>query len=446
MPEITPAVAPLPVAPASPVGAVGPAAPVSADPGVTDFVGQLAAALKGLKGLAAAVTGLPIAPATQVASDAPAPSTPDDATVEPSDEVPELLAALGLMPVPPAPPVVPAASAQPAPSAAPAPVTALPISQVAAAPVQGTDVPASDITEPASPAKEMPPPAAPPAEPSAATQPQAPVAPAPAPSPSTHTASEVQPQHDQAPAQAAPSPLHAHVLQSGLADSGFQSSADSGAGHHDGEPAKPAREAAAVPEQAAPLPDRVYADLANAATSATTSAPQPAAPAHVERGDVAAQIAQQVDLYRLPGNKGVRIQLHPEDLGGVQVTMRYAAGGNLELHISTEHASTAHLVEAGWSDLRDALATQGFHPERLVMSVSAPASANQMDFSSNNGSGSYRSDPSTAAFAQDGGSSRDRSRGDEARTWTMGNSPAADESTRASTSTTAPASRIDYRV
>jgi flagellar hook-length control protein FliK len=238
----------------------------------------------------------------------------------------------------------------------------------------------------------------------------------------------------------------ATVTSSG--DTSFQQPADSQA--DDRSPASPRTQlvdTSAPDDTPAAVADRLYAEVANTAAAApTVAAPAVPAPVRGQADDVAAQIAQQVDLYRLPGSKGVRIQLHPEDLGGVQVTMRYAAGGNLELHISTEHASTAHLVEAGWSQLRDALATQGFQPERLVMSVSAPAAANQMDFSSNSDTGSFRSDPGMAAFTQDGDSRQERSRPDEGRTWTMGSAPAGDEAIRPSVSTAASVSRIDYRV
>jgi flagellar hook-length control protein FliK len=199
-----------------------------------------------------------------------------------------------------------------------------------------------------------------------------------------------------------------------------------------------------------PIPAHVYAEAANAAAPATDTA----APANPPPTDVASQIAQQVDLYRLPGNKGVRIQLHPEDLGGVQVTLRYAAGGNLELHINVEHADTGNLVQAGLSQLRDALATQGFHPDRLVMSITAPSSANQTDFSgSNSNNASYRTDAGMTAFTQDQSGQQHRPDAEDSRgprVWSAstsgGSTTASDDSPRASTSASAAASRIDYRV
>jgi flagellar hook-length control protein FliK len=176
--------------------------------------------------------------------------------------------------------------------------------------------------------------------------------------------------------------------------------------------------------------------------------------AQVHPGEVVAQIAHQADLYRLPGNKGVRINLHPEDLGGVQVTLRYAAGGSLELHINVEHATTGALVQAGWTELRDALATQGIGPERLVMSITGPSGANQLDFSSNGG-GSNRPDSGLAAFTQGGDSASSQQRQDNGsgaenwragRGWSNGvDSPSASDDTPRSSSGVS-TSRIDYRV
>jgi flagellar hook-length control protein FliK len=194
---------------------------------------------------------------------------------------------------------------------------------------------------------------------------------------------------------------------------------------------------------------RVDHTVAMPMPAASSAVPLPQAAQNVHPGEIVNQIAQQVDLYRLPGGRGVRIQLHPEDLGGVQVTLRYAAGGSLELHINVEHAATGALVESGIGQLRDALATQGFHPDRLVMSISAPSSSSQMDFSSNGNPGSYRSDPGLTAFMQGGQSGQQRGgSGDDAPrrvAWTSG-SVSATSSEAPTTTSDSTTSRIDYRV
>jgi flagellar hook-length control protein FliK len=124
----------------------------------------------------------------------------------------------------------------------------------------------------------------------------------------------------------------------------------------------------------------------------------PAVPADIQPAQVVTQIAHQAELYRVPGDRSVHIQLHPEGLGGVDVTLRYSVANGIQLHLNVEHAATGALVQAGWTDLRDALATQGIHTDRLVMSVSAPANASGLDFS--NGNGSQHSDSGLASFTQ----------------------------------------------
>jgi flagellar hook-length control protein FliK len=185
------------------------------------------------------------------------------------------------------------------------------------------------------------------------------------------------------------------------------------------------------------------------ALAAATAAPAPATiaqPPAVQPSEVINQIAQQADLYRLPGNRGVRIQLHPDDLGGVQVTVKYAVDGGIELHINTEHADTSALVQAGWTQLRDALAIQGISPDRLVMSVTSPTSASEMNFSSNGGQSGSGAEANTASFGQ-AGHGQQRQSPDEARpasTGTPSSIPIADTTSRAAPA--AASAHIDYRV
>jgi flagellar hook-length control protein FliK len=185
---------------------------------------------------------------------------------------------------------------------------------------------------------------------------------------------------------------------------------------------------------------------------ATTSALHtgPSLPAEIRPAEVVNQIAHQADLYRLPGSRAVRIQLHPEDLGGVDVTLRYSAAGGVQLHINVEHASTGALVQSGWTDLRDALATRGISPDRLVMSVTGPSNSSGLD--SSNGNGSNRSDAGPASFTQGQGSPQHQAGQDQrtstqrGSTWSGATDPnpsSVDESPRVPPATSA---RIDYRV
>lgn len=206
--------------------------------------------------------------------------------------------------------------------------------------------------------------------------------------------------------------------------------------------------AEATPVQAAPV-----SDTAMAAAAATTVN---AAPVPVQAGpsQVVTQIARHADLIRLPGNRGLHIQLHPDDLGGVQVTVRYSPAGGVELHINAEHAATGALVQAGWTELRDALATHGISADRLMLSVTTPTGAGQADLS---GSGGNRSDPNYANSSQGSlsspdGQSQGQSRQDNppprtSQTWSNGLEPIAstDDNPRVASATGTP-SRIDYRV
>jgi flagellar hook-length control protein FliK len=461
VPEIIPVAVSVPIAPASAPAPVAGVAPVAHG----DFMGQLAAALKGLKGLVKATPGMPLqadgtlltpVEGAQTAQDEATPA--DSKSMAAPDDIAELLATLGLT-------VVPTQASEPlladAPAGSkgtPAPVAQLALAPdaFAAAPTQAptpaepvaTDTTSTLAAAAAEPAKH----AAAPMSQAAHTPEHALEVPTTEPQVSAQQQAVAQPgpstQHPATEAPAAPHP-QPQVPFGNTNDTAFQQSANGGGHSHEnaGEKAEPLP-AAAHPGSA--VPERTYAETAGLAMpTAATAATQ--APADVRAADVAAQIAQQVDLYRLPGNKGVRIQLHPEDLGGVQVTLRYAAGGSLELHISVEHAATGSLVQAGLSQLRDALATQGFQPDRVVMSITAPPSAGQMDFSgsgSNSGGGSYRPDAGLASFTQDGQSGQQPSGGNDQRGprgWSGAADDAigaADDSPRVASST----SVIDYRV
>jgi flagellar hook-length control protein FliK len=268
--------------------------------------------------------------------------------------------------------------------------------------------------------------------------------------PSVAPQSQAEPRHSDAPAPgstaAAPGAIGPHPqAQPGTA---FSSRDPSGSGDRRDHASGPTTSVGdtSTSQATSPASQQTFA-----ATVASTSAPAQSSAA--QPSQVVSQIAHQADLYRLPGNRGVRIQLHPDDLGGVQVTLRYAATGGLELHINVEHASTGALVQAGWTELRDALATQGISPDRLVMSVIGPSSASQLDFSANGGNGGngYRSDSGLAGFMQgDGG--QQRNGGDsnnDTRTWrgwSGGPDPISSSDDMPRTAAPAAASRIDYRV
>jgi flagellar hook-length control protein FliK len=205
------------------------------------------------------------------------------------------------------------------------------------------------------------------------------------------------------------------------------------------------------PQATVPAPTAAFGQVLGMAGGATATASTAAQPAHPSQ--VVAQIAQQADLYRLPGNRGLRIQLHPEDLGGVEVTVRYNPTGGLELHVNVEHAATGALVQAGWSELREALATHGISPDRLVMSVSAPTGASSSG--SQDSFGGARPDAGQSAafnFAQSQSGQQRHDQGDARSAFGWSRSPLFDGSSAADTnpesavrSAADAISRIDYR-
>ena len=499
-------------APAAPVAGVAPAAPTAtmADPALAlgagvaggDFLGQLKAALKSLASAVAAQTtatplasaalhGVPAAPDfDQVAQATQAEVAPKSTDGADADALPEVLAALGFVLVPtavpptfpPSTPTTPTGRQPSAPSAA-TPALAQAVSpphmshspslapddpinpataQAAAPSSDGTPVAGRDVDSPetATQTSAPPPPianqhprpdasAAPNAtlaQASAATLAQASAATSP-----TATAAATAPRHSEAAATAtavAGASVAPHAQTQPATDFGSGDSSDAG------DRRDHSTRRSTVAAEAAPGDPRGAANDPSFATASPTSGAPAAAPptaAQAQPSQVAAEIAHQAELFRLPGSRGVRIQLHPDDLGGVQVTLRYAASGGIELHINVEHASTGALVQSGWTELRDALATQGISPDRLVMSVTGPSTAGSPDFSSNGGNLGYRSESGLTGFMQDGQPGQQgRGGGDEPRAgrgWNRGSDPisaSADDTPRSA----APAavSRIDYRV
>ncbi len=457
MPEISvlPAVPAAPAAPVAPALGQTPArdgANTQADAGIASFVTALQTAL-GTLGLLPQTTA-PIAPQSQPVAEQPLPSDDDDDT----DEVmPELLATLGFVPVPmqlqpavlveataEAVEAVGSSSAQPLPmfgsqvvapvaqaadqdSAAPASAEMPATEGAPAAPsseVQQQNAPAQQIDQPRT---SVPQPSTPQLTPQAAPQPQPQMG-------ATQVAPETLPRQEQpsrsaraehptastdaVAAQPTVSLPIGTQLQQGSGDSTTSSDSDSSSTDaNTGTEATsgPARGDAATPAFAVATTQHVAAQ----------QQPEQVRPSHV-----VGQIAHQADLYRLPGGRGVRIQLHPDDLGGVGVTVKYGMDGSV--------AATAELVQSGWSDLRDALSLQGIAPERLIMSVSGPG-----DASSSNSNNPFRSDAGQAGFsqAQQQQQERESARG-SSRGW---NGPMTNDLADDQREQVASTSRIDYR-
>jgi flagellar hook-length control protein FliK len=422
----------------------------AADPTASSFLTQLQSALASIGLLpqptVTAATSEPAVPAP------PADDDTDDADL--ADILPEALAALGFVPVPAqlplqpmfavvdesqaapaALPVVKTPMLAPLMQAAPADVPARHLQQQADAAVEPADASGRAEHSPAPNTAELlqhMTPVTPEAQPSLpiealTLQPMAPEA-----KPKT---AHAQPKADAALTADAPAASAAIMQQVPLSQHFGQPT-----GNSDGDTDTTGDEASTNGVDASQRTDAPGPSFNSVAAAATqrTDAPSDVKPAHV-----VSQIAHQADLYRLPGGRGVRIQLHPDDLGGVGVTIKYGAAGSLELHVNVEHAATADLVQAGWNQLRDALSLQGIAPERLIMSVSGPT-----DSSLSGQSGSFRSDGGQASFGQTGQQTQhDRDHNSRAAGGftSIADAPvSATDDVRATS--TASNSRIDYRV
>ncbi len=427
MPEISV----LPAVPATPVvaGAAAPAqagardaAATSGEPGIASFLSQLQSALGSLGLLPQATPTAASTPAQQPdVLGLPVDEADDSAKTD--DVMPEMLAALGFVPVPmvltaatPTTETAPAAAAST--SSVPTGPVAQQLPQQAQPAADGTS---AEVAPAAGQLTET-------AQPVAAAQAQ------------TQT---LQPRAEQPSDQ---QPRAAHRAASPIVDAPVAQTLIT-------QPlaGQPAQQGSTSSDSDDPSADTAPVNGTDA-TQGRTDAPVPAfsvastervsaTPDQVRPAHVVGQIAHQSELYRLPGGRGVRIQLNPDDLGGVGVTIKYGATGGLELHVTAEHAATAELVQAGWNDLRDALSLQGIAPERLIMSVSGPGDASFSD--AGNGNSGFRSDAGQASFGQANQQQQER----EGARASRGFSGFVDNTTpdEARPAATASSSRIDYR-
>jgi hypothetical protein len=444
-----------PAAPIAPAAAVtASAAPVKdgaaaeADP----FAGQLSAALQALGVTAEAAATTVDAKLALVAE-----AQPGEIKDELTDEMAaELLASLGIVPLPIAP-TVPLVqlehpeAASTGQTVVDAPAAALPLAET---PLLGAVVPQAqpnESTKLAAPIADAPAQAelasgdAAPIEPTTAevtaavlpNQPELDIDPRALEALRTNStaasaAPAVQPQQPTDPSDlptqsdAQPAPSTASSVAPAVP---MQSGFDSTAGGHDRGNSGEAPAAEAVSARG---------ELQAPATVAAPRVAEPQAP-QTSPTHVVSQIVQQADLYRLPGGRGVRIELNPEGLGGLQVTVRYAPTGEVELHMNIEHAATADLVRSGWTELRDALVVQGISADRLVMTVTSTSGGSLADSSGSGAGNGFRADGGQTSFGQPG---QQRDAQSDSRGWNGRFDAAA---TPEEQQLTAATSRIDLR-
>ncbi|PTL59169.1 flagellar hook-length control protein FliK [Paraconexibacter algicola] len=143
----------------------------------------------------------------------------------------------------------------------------------------------------------------------------------------------------------------------------------------DGAPAAPA---AAAPTPAAPAP---------APTSAATAAPAPTAPAPApapgelpqawaQRG-LAQTVDRMIDLVHVATARGVaraRLQLHPQELGGIEVRLRQSVDG-LVAQITAQNGDAVQAVAQAGAELRRSLEERGLQLASLDIRLAADGDA-----------------------------------------------------------------------
>ena len=142
----------------------------------------------------------------------------------------------------------------------------------------------------------------------------------------------------------------------------------------------------AVPVALGPTPA-----AATGPAATTTAAP---APSYVQIPSPAAQLAAVIMPLRDSGDGVHRVvlQLHPEDLGQVQVRVELR-GHELHLQLAGASDATRDVLRAALGDLRRDLATQGFAATTIDVSADSPGA-----FASYDGSGGGRHHAGSGRF------------------------------------------------
>jgi flagellar hook-length control protein FliK len=177
--------------------------------------------------------------------------------------------------------------------------------------------------------------------------------------------------------------------QQATPQAGGQATAQSGQQQPDGQP--PSQPAAAAhaegqvapaatdrPASAAPAPDAA-APVAQAESMATPQATSPAAPVRAEHVQGGLQLAQTVERLRemvqiatRNGAAHARLQLHPVELGAVEVRLKASTDGVTAKIIADRPEAVEALQQAG-ADLRRSLEDRGVTVLDVEISLSASA-------------------------------------------------------------------------
>ncbi len=164
-------------------------------------------------------------------------------------------------------------------------------------------------------------------------------------------------------AASAPTAVAAPVVAAGLVVSGARHTAA-----RDGDPVTPA----SIDASSAPLLPTAPFSVPATVVTAPTTAPTPSAPP-VPASPVPAQVLAAVSpLVRGDdGSYAVQLQLHPHDLGAVQVTVD-VRHGEISVQLHTPDAAAQDALRDGLADLRRQLEDQGLRTGSMEVGSGGP--------------------------------------------------------------------------
>lgn len=141
--------------------------------------------------------------------------------------------------------------------------------------------------------------------------------------------------------------------------------------------AKPSAESQAV-QPASVESVAEHQPLFHSAQTATNSVIPPASNPIPARTlvDVVRQIASQMEASIQQGRSSIRIQLHPQELGGIDIRFASSAQG-VSVTVYAEQASTGRLLEAQLNQLRQSLNDAGVNLAQLNIHQESPSHQSQ---------------------------------------------------------------------
>jgi len=95
--------------------------------------------------------------------------------------------------------------------------------------------------------------------------------------------------------------------------------------------------------------------------------------------DVVRQIASQMEASIQQGRSSLRVQLHPQELGGIDIRFASSSQG-VHVTVYAEQASTGRLLEAQLNQLRQSLTDAGVNLAQLNIHHESPSHQPQGGF------------------------------------------------------------------